>query len=637
MRRLGGLVALAVVVTAAPPPAQPPRPLATVAEVVPVGAVADAEVRVNQQGYVTDEVKLARLMAPTGTTGTVEVRRLDGTPVLTSPLPADPVGRWNGAFPAVYRLDLSEVTTPGSYRVVVSGDVSATSPAFTVAPAHELYGELLAAGLAFDRAQRDGVAVPAGALDRRPAHRRDRRALVYAWPRMVRGGDLITDRDLRRVGGPVDVEGGWSDAGDYLKFTHTAAYNDVLLFTAARLLGDEAPPALLVEARWGARWLAQMWDRRRGRLHLQVGIGSGNRAGTFVGDHDRWRLPETDDARSRPVDRYLRRRPVFDAARPGRPVSPNLAGRVSAALALAAQADATDHPRRARRELRDAESLFDRAATAHPPRPLVTALPRAFYPESTWRDDMALGGAEIALARHALGRGPGRYLRAAARWVEQSFETSDALNLYDVSALADHAVAMAIDTVPHDGLAVSRREVVDDLARQLHPGVRRAANDPFGASQDLTDYDVDSRSFGLVATVALYDRLTDTTRFQDFAAQQRAWLLGANPWGLSTMIGVGDRFPRCPQHQVANLNGSTDGSAPVLLGAVVNGPNGKGTLAGGLGGLQGGMVRCTTELTPYDGQGSRWADDVRAWQTNEPALDMTGGAIIASAAWLSLG
>jgi endoglucanase len=38
----------------------------------------------------------------------------------------------------------------------------------------------------------------------------------------------------------------------------------------------------------------------------------------------------------------------------------------------------------------------------------------------------------------------------------------------------------------------------------------------------------------------------------------------------------------------------------------------------------------------YDGQGSRYVDDVRAWQTDEPALDMTGAAILAGAAQLSL-
>ncbi|MFN8190921.1 MAG: glycoside hydrolase family 9 protein [Nocardioidaceae bacterium] len=594
------------------------------------------EIRVNQQGYLPGERKIAVLMAPTTVTGSFDVENGAGDVVLTGSIPATSAGVWNAGFPATYRLDLSPLADPGTYHVVVSGAVTATSPDFEITDAGSLYRELLTDGVGFDQAQRDGAHIITGALTRRPAHLLDRRARVYAWPRMVPGEDLITDRDLHPTGGRVDVEGGWADAGDYLKFTHSAAYNDVLLFTSARLLGDAAPRSLAAEARFGVRWLAKMWDRRTGVLHLQVGIGSGNRAGTFFGDHDGWRLPQADDHNTAHRWRYVRHRPVFDAAPAGRRISPNLAGRVSAAFALAAQADAADHPTRARRELRDAEALFDRAATPRPPRPLVTALPHAFYPESSWRDDMALGGAEIALARHALHEGPGRYLRAAAHWADLNQSTSDALNLYDVSALADTSVATALDTIDHPRLDVTRQEVVADLRRQIQEGIAGAADDPFGASQDLTEFDVDSRTFGLVATVALYDRLTGTARFQDFADQQRGWLLGANPWGVSAMIGVGDRFPRCPQHQVANLSGTTDGTPPVLVGAVVNGPNGRGNFAGGLGGFQDGMVHCTTDLTAYDGQGSRWVDDVRAWQTDEPALDMTGGAIIAAAAQWSL-
>jgi endoglucanase len=51
------------------------------------------------------------------------------------------------------------------------------------------------------------------------------------------------------------------------------------------------------------------------------------------------------------------------------------------------------------------------------------------------------------------------------------------------------------------------------------------------------------------------------------------------------------------------------------------------------------MVRCTgasRALGRFDGHGSRYVDDVRAWQTDEPALDMTGAAIVAAAAQLHL-
>ena len=90
---------------------------------------------------------------------------------------------------------------------------------------------------------------------------------------------------MHRIGGPVDVEGGWFDAGDYLKFTFTAAYADGLLYAAARALGSRAPASLLSEARYGTRWLNEMWHPRTRTLYLQVGIGSGNET-TFFGDHD---------------------------------------------------------------------------------------------------------------------------------------------------------------------------------------------------------------------------------------------------------------------------------------------------------------------------------------------------------------
>ncbi|MEO6511236.1 MAG: hypothetical protein ABIO16_09610 [Nocardioides sp.] len=52
--------------------------------------------------------------------------------------------------------------------------------------------------------------------------------------------------------------------------------------------------------------------------------------------------------------------------------------------------------------------------------------------------------------------------------------------------------------------------------------------------------------------------------------------------------------------------------------------------------FQDGMRHCSRpDYAAYDGQGSRYVDDVRAWQTDEPALDMTAAAILAAAAVLA--
>ena len=98
------------------------------------------------------------------------------------------------------------------------------------------------------------------------------------------------------------------------------------------------------EARFGLDWLGKAWHPLTGVLDLQVGIGSGDQAGTYFGDHDLWRLPQKDDELSGSKARFIRHRPVFEANAPLTPLPPNLAGRVAAAFALAAQVDAAAQP-----------------------------------------------------------------------------------------------------------------------------------------------------------------------------------------------------------------------------------------------------------------------------------------------------
>jgi endoglucanase len=606
----------------------------------PALAATTGLVRVDQGGYAPAESKQAYLMTAGKVTGErFAVLDAAGRTVLTGAVGGTSRGNWNAAYPDVYPIDVSAVRRPGTYRIRVSGKAVATSPAFSVRPASRLYGQLVRDGVTFYQTQRDGRHVLAGALDRKPAHLNDAHASVYATPKFVTD-DVIADADLTRIGGPVDAEGGWFDAGDYLKFTHTTAYGAIDLLAAQRALKGAAPAALGAEARHGIDWLGKMWDQRTRTLYLQVGIGSGNDAGTFLGDHDLWRLPEQDDADTSRDDRYAAaHRPVFEAAAPGAPISPNLVGRVAAAFAMAAQQDAATQPRRALAELRAATSLYARADVKSPPSPLVTALPNAFYPEDTWHDDMELAGAEIALADQRLRRpGADAYLRDAAHYAEGYLagETGDTFNLYDVSALAHTDLIAAIDRSRlTGGLAVSRTQVVADLKRQVKTGATRAAADIFRAGGIYTDFDVDSHTFGLIASEAMYRSVSGDRNYDAYATAQRDWLLGANPWGTSFMVGEGSTFPDCTQHQVANLRGSTDGRRPVLTGAVVNGPNDPSLFSDGLGDYQDGMVACPPDgsdrYAAFNGHGSQFVDDVRAWQTDEPALDMTGAAIIGAA------
>lgn len=611
---------------------------------------ATAFVRVDSVGFLHHDRKRAYLMTEQAISGaTFAVVDSVGDTVASGTVGSTSRGRWSATFPDVYPLNFSSLDARGEYTIQVTGPVEATSPPFRITSRSTLNGGIVRKGVKFFQVQRDGSDQDSGPLHRKPSHLSDKHASVYKRPHFAHPNrsDVIDGSKLHHVAShaTADVKGGWFDAGDYLKFTHTAAYADTLLEASERALGHRAPPALIREARHGEKWLRKMWREHSKTLYLQVGIGSGNRAGTFYGDHDLWRLPQADAHNTKHRDRYAtRHRPVFRAAKPGHHISPNLVGRVSAAFALAAQNDAKHHRHHARHELHAATTLYAMAKTKHPPHPLVTSEPFEYYPEDSWRDDMALGGAEITLAKLDLGRDPTSDLKSAAKWAARYIAKDageDTFNLYDTSALAEADLTTALRQVgSHPHLDVTRSDLIGDLRRQVRSGLHQAKHDPFRAAGDYDNFDVDSHTFGLIASAAMYDDVTGSTAYRNFTTAQRDWLFGANAWGASFMVGEGTDFPRCMQHQVANLSGSRNGSPPIDVGAVVNGPNASSLFDGGLGSRQQGMRKCPTGSDPYSeftGSGSRYVDDVRAWQTSEPALDMTGTAVLAGALEESLG
>ncbi|MER5547208.1 glycoside hydrolase family 9 protein [Streptomyces sp. NPDC002589] len=601
----------------------------------PTAGPPAAVVRVDQVGYAPGETKHAYLMtsrpaarAPFRVLDASGREVLSGTAGLST-------GRWNSTYESVRTLDLSRLTTPGDYQVEVTGELHAASPKFRVAPADELFDKVVQDNVRFFTAQRDGAEVDPSVLRRKPSHLADRQATVYDTP--VYGEDAERLRaPLQPVGGPVDVSGGWFDAGDFLKFTHTASYS-----TASLLLAQRMTPAggakLAEEARHGLDWLDRMWDASSATLYVQVGIGVGDTedgSGKVRSDHDVWRLPEADDAmRVRPgdPDYTIKHRPVFRAAPPGEPISPNLAGRVAATFALAAQLDAVDAPERARTELAKAAQIYALADTS-PKGQLVTAFPHGFYPESSWEDDMEFGAAELALAGKALGDDRTQeWSRQAGHWAKQYLNSDNlgTLGLGDVSALAHADLTKLIDD-GRPSSEVSRAQLVADLKRQLDDGKAHAARDPFRAGADYTDFDSVPHTFGLATTALLYHRVTGDSRYDSFATQQRNWALGANAWGSSFVIGEGSAFPHCPEHQAANLAGSLTGTGDILTGGVVNGPNKTAKLKelNSFPTMRPCPTPASDPFSAFNGHEGGYRDHVGAWQTVEAADDFTATALL---------
>ena len=602
-----------------------------------VAAPPDAQIRVNQAGFLANGPKQAFLMtAIPQSNATFKVVRADGTIALTASV-GDKTGSWNANYANVYRLDFSALMKPGSYYIQVDGPGPMVSPPFQIGTGKEIYEPLLRNSLFFFQVQRDGADVSTNVINRQPSHLTDRQAFIYQVPAFGKNG---IQGGLEKIGGPMDVSGGWADAGDYLKFVETASYVTAMMLQTARDYPAQAGHGhgadFAAEGRFGLDWLLKMWNDPTGTLYLQVGVGDGN--GQVTGDHDLWRLPQADDqlnVQPGEPQYFIKHRPVFPADSIGGKISPNLAGRVAAAFALGYQVFKTSDPAGAQKFLLAAEHIFDLAATTNVTT-LTSAYPRDFYPEDEWRDDLEWGAVELHLAL-AGGKPPANlprsdpmyFLQLAAHWAHeyQNSGSGDSLNLYDVSSIAHYELYRALEkSGGTNQFEATRTELLSSLKQQLDEAVQRSEKDSFGLGLRYATGDLVPHVLGLVIEAGFYDDMTHTTTYAPFAQRQLDFIFGANAWGTSFIVGAGKVFPFHLQHQIANLAGSLDGTPPLVLGATVDGPaRGKSSKDGDVpdGARPTPWRDGKNPFTAFSGQKVQYTDDVGSWATVEPADDYT--------------
>ncbi len=600
-------------------------------------------VRVNQVGFPLTAPKTATIISRFPLPSRAfRVVSSSGATVLASSAGRDR-GGWNGRWRHAYPLDFSALRTVGTYQIVLGRVRSST---FVVGAAN--YSQLAANEVSFLREQRDGPEVDPSLLGRQASHLADAHAFAYRTP--AYRNDVLLGSLTPLPGAPVNVSGGWSDAGDYLKFVETASFvEEMLLYTIRQYpvaLG-QAEPQLLAEARYGLRWLGSMWEQGTGVLRYQVGIGTGN--ARIEGDHDvGWRLPQHDEAMRVSPGRgayYVRYRPVFQTGEGGRPISPNLAGRMAAAFGLCAQVFQATEPAYAHQCLLWGQTIFDRANTH--PQSLLTTTPFDYYPEQAWQGDMELGATELLRATATAADRSGLPHLEPLYWFEQAdhwgqaymegpLDGTDTVNLYDVAPLAHLELMEDRQFAPAPAVARMQSDqtaVLGDLHDQISAAERVAARDPFGIGYAYQNDDTVSHLLGLSLEARFYDQIAGNHRYEGFAQRQLDAVLGQNAWGLSFVVGAGSRFPVCLSHQVANLSGSLNGRPPLLLGAVVPGPV-KASELKGLSVAEGARHCAAQGGNPYaqfSGRNAAYEDNVRAYPTNEPSDDIAALALLALA------
>jgi endoglucanase len=615
----------------------------TVVLTAPLAWAASAQVRVNLLGYEVGAGSRAYLMSERSEKGAAfKLVEVGGETVFSGPI-GSKLGKW-GSF-NVYALDFSS-TEAGVFELHVDGPASATSPKFRIDNPQTLYSQGIANALYFYQNERDGAQFIKSPLRTAAGHLNDARAAVYDSPQFDSNDFIIGNLDP--TGTTIDASGGWWDAGDYLKFVETHSYTVALMVIGVRDFPNQMGAGagatdFSSEAKFGLKWLQKMWDDDSQTLYYQVGIGTDFLDDpNILSDHDLWRLPQVDDTLggTDPNYRYVRHRPAFLAGPAGSKVSPNLAGRLAADFGGCFQVFRETDPDFANKCLTSAEHIFD-LADISPSGNLLTTAPFDFYGETEWRDDMELGGAELYFAlQNAEGdlppwlphTDPNFYLKAAAHWAHAYItgpnDAADTLNLYDVSGLAHFELYRAIAEAGYpNGLEVSQADLLSDLKKELSNALTQASSDPFGFGFPWNVYDTATHGAGLAVEAKEYAFLTGSPAFDTDSRRWAANIFGANAWGVSLIVGDGETFPNCMQHQVANLVGSLNGKPPLLLGALVEGPNSFSAT-----GFVTGMRVCPPDgdddYAPFNGNGAVFSDNQQAYSNVEPAIDLTAPSFL---------
>jgi len=549
-------------------------------------------IRINQLGYLPDGPKTAVFCSLTNRElTTFRVSDTAGRKVLER---SAQLAKPFGPCATIYRLDFSSIRTPGNYRIE-AGD--AVSPIVRIrANAYAGAADTL---LYYMREQRSGY----NPLFKTVVHPRD---------------GIVVD-DSIRAGRFVPVTGGWADASDYLQYVMTSANATFVMQMAYRdhprsfadafdsrgLPGSNGVPDILDEARHGLNWLARMFPSDS-EMYNQLGDDR---------DHTYWDLPPTDSAdygwgkgKERPVYpctgkpqglfKYKNRSDGFAST----------AGKYASAFAIASSLFAKTDPSFASKMRERALAAYRigkqrpgvcQGAPGHAP---------YYYEEDNWVDDMELGAAEL----YALTRDR-KYLRDALEYASREPVTP----------------WMGADTARHyqwypwhnNGhyeiwrLAEGRdRQIVADYYKKGLAAVAARADNGFRIG--IPFIWCSNNLMASFATQAyLYRQMTGDNQFREYEQAAIDWLFGANPWGVSMVIGLPQNglYARDPHSVVAHE------MHVELTGALLDGP----VYSSIYHHLLGISLHDPDEYAPFNTGFIVYHDDVGDYSTNEPIMDGT--------------
>jgi hypothetical protein len=433
------------------------------------------------------------------------------------------------------------------------------------------------------------------------------------------------------AGSVIDAVGGWHDAGDLLKYHMTSGNATAQMLLAYALgggkgaggsrfadrvdaNGDPGPngiPDLLDEARWGLEWMLKLHPAPE-ELYHQVADDR---------DHIGFRLPQAETA-DYGWGKGGARVVYFADGKPqglGRYRSEstgvaNIAGRFAAAMGLAFQTWKDDPAGRGFAEqcLKAGREVYELGRAREGAQQGNSYSAPYRYEETTWADDMEWGAAELFRAT-----GDRRYLDEARRYAQLAANDTwmgrDQARHYHYYPFQNAGHFRLHDLVDPDFqkvLAGYYREGIERCVRAGEANPYRVGVPFIWCSNNLV--------VALVTQCHLYERMTGDARYRGFAARNRDWLLGRNPWGYTMFTEVGSVFPKDVHLQTTKLTGRS------VRGGLVDGPVYERIFRS----QRGVSIAEPDPLAPFQDPRAVYHDDIKDYVSNEPTMDGTASAIL---------
>lgn len=563
----------------------------------------DTWIRINQLGYAESAVKVAVL----GSKNTERIKNFELIDAVTSKTILKKSAGKNfgeyGPFISSYRLDFSDVKSPGTYYLQ-SGKTR--SPQFTIGS--DAYKGAADFALRYMRQQRCGY----NPYLKASCHPVDGYTVYGPMP----------DKTF------VDVTGGWHDASDYLQYSTTSANATYHLLAAYRdfptvfndnqlsngLEGKNGTSDVLDEAKWGLDWLLKMHPRD-GWMFNQIGDDR---------DHVGYRLPNLDSAdygygkgTGRPVYFISGEKQGLGKYKNNQTGTASTAGKFASAFALASQVYSTD---KYMSDLFKSKSVSAYNFGLAKPGNAQTASVKSpyIYAEGNWVDDMELGAAAIYQVT-----GDKKYMEQGLKFSDEErttpwmgADTANHYQFYPFHNFGHYELAKNGDAAAKTKLISYYKEGIEKVW-QKSKGNAFYRGVPFiWCSNNLTT------SFAIQCY--LYRQLSGDNTYIQLEQSSFDWLFGLNPWGTSMVFGLpahGDT-PVDPHSSLTVLKNYP------LDGGLVDGPV-YGSIYGNLIGIE---LKDEDEYADFQSKLAVYHDDIGDYSTNEPTMDGTASLIYLLAA-----